>query len=97
MSMDPGMIQQMLASRLQQPQTQGGQQGQMSPMSAASQLMQKAMLVKALQSQQSTQNANNMLPATQAQMQLDPQMQALQQSPQMLQQQFPAIDPSAGQ
>lgn len=55
MSMDPAMMQQLLASKLQQPGTAGGGQGgpqmmgQMSPMNAGAQLMQKVMLMKALQ------------------------------------------------
>lgn len=58
MSMDPGMISRMLASRLQQgPQgaTAGGgaagpaMQGQISPANAAASIVQKIMLMKALQ------------------------------------------------
>lgn len=94
MALDPGTIQQMLAQRLQQPQQQGGVTPQMSPANTAAQLAQKALLVKALQSQQATQAANAGMPAMNQQMQQDPTMQALQQSPAPLQQQFPVLDPS---
>lgn len=82
MSMDPGMMQQMLTSSLsQQPQTVGGggagpqMQGQTSPMGAGAQLVQKIMLMKALQDAPQTPGgatgqqqraANAMIPGTQA-------------------------------
>lgn len=87
MSMDPSMIQQMLSQRLQ-PGTAGGMQGQTSPTNAAAQLVQKALLVRALQQpQMQQQQANSMLPKTNAmiQGQLPPPPQAM-----------PPIDPATG-
>lgn len=87
------MMQQMLAQRLMQPQSTsfgGGaagpqMQGQTTPLNAASQLAQKAMLVRSLQGSQTpplqqmyqTHQANAGMPAAQAQMANDPQMQAI--------------------
>lgn len=72
MSMDPGMMQQMLAQAMQQRQgggMGGQQQAQTGPVNAAAQLAQKAMLVRALtQPQQQQQQAQGMLPGTQAMM-----------------------------
>lgn len=106
MSMDPGMMQQMLAQRLQQsPQDTsfgGGaagpqMQGQIGAGGAAAQLVQKVMLMKALQGQQQQHQANAMLPGTQAQIGADPQMQALQQSQmQPMQLPQPQIPPPNG-
>lgn len=76
---------------------QGGpqMQGQISPLNAAATLAQKAMLIKSLQGQSAQpqtpplqqmyqqHQANAMLPGTNAMMQQDPTMQALQQSPQL--------------
>jgi hypothetical protein len=100
MAIDPGTMQQMLMQRLAQgPQAgtagggQGGpqMQGQVSPQNAAASLAQKAMLIRALQAPQiQQQQANSMLPGTNAQMAADPTMQALQQSPQMPPVQMPA-------
>jgi hypothetical protein len=114
MSMDPAMISQMLMQKLQQPASagsagggQGGpqMQGSVSPTNAAATLAQKAMLVRALQGgptpQQMMQQhqANGMIPGTNAMMQADPTMQALQQTPQIPMQPMnpsPAIaDPNA--
>lgn len=96
MSMDPTTMQQLLVQQLGsnpgRPGTVGGgsagpqMQGQTGAANLTAQIMQKAMLMKALQSNQTTQQtqqANAMLPGSQAQMANDPQMQALQQSPQM--------------
>ena len=94
MSMSPDSIQQLLTAQLQQGAPQGsvgGQQGTVSPMNAAATLAQKVMLMKALQGRQQTQAANGMLPQTHQMMQNDPQMQALQQGPQM---QMPPMDMS---
>lgn len=55
MSMDPGMMQQMLAMGLQgngQGASVGGQQPQTNALGAGAQLVQKLMLMKALQQQQ---------------------------------------------
>lgn len=55
MSMDPGMMQQMLAMGLQgngQGASVGGQQPQTGALGAGAQLVQKIMLMKALQAQQ---------------------------------------------
>lgn len=85
MSMDSQAIQQLLMQRLQQPGTQGGgpgnpqMQGTMTPGNAAAQIMQKVMLMKALQSRQNQQQANAMLPGTNAQIAQNPSMLALQQ------------------
>lgn len=93
MSMDPGMMQQMLAQAMQSPQgaAGGGQQqpqGQTSPMNAAAQLAQKAMLVRALtQPQMQQRQAQGMLPQTQAMMGQAPlpnaQMPPMQANPQV--------------
>lgn len=111
MSMDPAMMQQMLAQKLQQPAQAGvaggagspQMQGSISPANAAATLAQKAMLVRALQSQQQRQQqgvANAMMPGSNAMMQQDPQMQALQAGQQPLQMQTPPLaanmlDPNA--
>lgn len=84
MSMDPGMMSQMLAQKLAQPAQagtagggQGGpqMQGSVSPENAAATLVQKAMLIRALNGQPSPQQmmqqrqANAMLPQTNAMVQ----------------------------
>ena len=99
MSMDPGTMQQMLMQRLQQsPQgatAGGGAAGPMmqgntgTPMGISAQVAQKIMLMKALQGQQQTQQANAMLPGTNAMIAHDPTMQAMQQPPQMPPPQMP--------
>jgi hypothetical protein len=92
--MDPSTIQAMLVQQLGnrsgQPGTVGGgsspqMQGQTSGANLMAQLAQKAMLMKALQGAQAaqqTQQANAMLPGSNAQVTSDPAIQALQQSPQ---------------
>lgn len=95
MAMDPGALQQILAQRLQQSgqgQAVGGMQPRQTPLGTAAQLAQKAMLVKALQNQQMYRNVNQMQPQINAQMQNDPRMQQLQQSPQMPPPQLPVMD-----
>lgn len=94
MSMDPGMMQQMLMQRLQQP-AQGGMQGS----NPAAQLAQKAMLVRSLQGGTPLQQhqANAMVPGTNAQIAADPAMQALQQAGmQPMQMGQPPIPPPNG-
>lgn len=113
-SMDPSMIQSLLVQQLgqgrQQPGTAGGgmagpqMQGQTSGANLTAQVLQKAMLMKALQSNQQGQQqaqATAGMPGANAQMAGDPQMQALQQSPQMnpavlAQLQQPQIPPMGG-
>lgn len=75
MSMDPGMMQQMLAMGLQgQGQAQGGaQQVPVSPLGASAQLVQKIMLMKALQGQQPQRP-----PAPQPIAQANPALQQMQ-------------------
>lgn len=98
MAMDPAMMQQMLAQRLQQGPsagTAGGgssgpqMQGQTSPGNAVATIAQKALLVNALRNQQAgnanpvqTWQANQGMPGANATMGSDPTMQAMQQSPQ---------------
>lgn len=89
------MMQAMLAQAMQQqPQTAGGgaggpqMQGQTSPLNAAAQLAQKAMLVRALTApQRQQQQAQGMLPQTQAMMGQaplpNPQMPPMQANPQV--------------
>lgn len=96
MAIDPGTMQQMLAQRLMQPPQQpqpvgGGQagpqmQGQTTPQNVTMQMIQKILAMKAMQNQQQRgqqQQAQSMLPGTNAQIAQDPTMQGLQQSPQM--------------
>lgn len=95
MSMDPGMMQQMLMQRLQQPAQ--GQQG-MQGSNPAAQLAQKAMLVRSLQGGTPLQQhqANAMVPGTNQMIAADPAMQALQQAGQMPPMQQPQIPPPNG-
>jgi len=99
MATDPDMMQQMLMQQLMQP-AQGGSfgggaagpqmQGNISPLNAAATLAQKAMLIRALQAPQiQQQQANAMLPKTNAMISQDPSMQALQRPPQMPPMQMP--------
>lgn len=85
MAVDPAMMQQMLMSRLQQPSSGS------TPLNAAADLTQRAMLVHALQQGQQQQQAQGMMPGTNAMMARDPTMQALQQSPAL----NPALVPGA--
>ncbi len=104
MSMDPAMMQSLLAQKLAQSGsptggTYGGgtagpqMQGNVSPLNAAATLAQKAMLVKALQGAQqrvAQPIAQGMLPGTNATMAADPNLAALQmQNPQL----NPALTP----
>jgi hypothetical protein len=99
MSMDPGMISQMLAQKLGQP-TQGGmvgqqqpqQQPQVVPNTGAASLVQKLMLMQALKNApqmpggatgRQQAQATGMVPGTNAMIGANPAMQALQQPPQM--------------
>lgn len=97
MAMDPAMMQQMLAQRLQQgpsAATAGGgsagpqMQSQTSPANAVATIAQKALLVNALRNQQAgnaspvqTWQANQGMPGANAAMAADPSMQGLQGSP----------------